>query len=1059
MLSKTDRAYSTAGETGAPPQAEEVETPAAKEPCKTKEEWVHGKVFAYDDERISKEKGLKAALERHLTGPGGWLPHPVDELDELDTAKLSLSDLVSGHHQKKRKEYTLRLLKQADGDDSGEDQYNAVGINQPHPVQAATVFGREEKLAPKGLKTLDDLRLSLYPLLAEILAEPGAPAAKRGELWKLLRKAMRHGLGKTQRAANDVQLHQHAWGVAARLKAFLLRDLLDRPSKKQDGTYEIRNNFRLLTIRWDAWATITPFAHLSDVVGREVMLARLRESLRHAVEEEYALGNRVYEDDDGVHFLVADLPWDLELTGLVRGIANQVTGGEVQPVVRLSESTERVTDLVALMEEARREVPLVGDPAWVQAWAGSPSGEVCPVCQKRPLAGERDLCEWCERRRGEGIRERLAQEGTVWTGEIAGEAGRVALLVARFDLERWLDGTMLHTLFITSPQDIPKGYPLWQARESENRCLKYLTDALQEREIYEMSWAGLCQALSQLTDGQQEKEQWTEHLRTFADKRKDLRELEDKRQRWSDEIASPDTHLGKKAHLGELLKDLESQIPQLKGELRSLEATLLASPTPEAVAYHHLAGKGQKEQVEATAKQLQKPYDLTPEQAILLTLARKNPSASRLLRVWQTTRDFLKQQARGLGGMVEGQKRVVFTLQGKPHPGIYETELPALGPTEVFVRPGGKAQTITRLSDEDVRRLRQTRRLRLETGEKGRKVTGVEVETYRPFQVITASPNLLLAMLPADAVVETANRMRQAYVKEFGKVQGRLPFHVGLVFMDAHYPMFAALDTARRLAETFDRLAETPIEATLTAPVGQDAILPYTLRLRSDRFGACTWRVPARRGDGETDWYHPYFLVREGKGLDERGMSLAGPGGRWVHVSQLRAGDRLALWPNFFDFIFLDTVSRRFDVQANPLPSCDPCYDEDTASRRSGAQLRRPHPLLGPRHSPRPYLLDGVVRLQKVWEAIRAVPGMSETRLEAATSLLAHKWKAWQLAGAGSPHCEAWESYRWLAKQVVARDFGGSATIEEAILDGVFFDVVELYRHVLKTRISGQQRI
>ena len=71
VLSKTDRAYSTAGETGAPPQAEEVETPAAKEPCKTKEEWVHGKVFAYDDERISKEKGLKAALERHLTGPGG----------------------------------------------------------------------------------------------------------------------------------------------------------------------------------------------------------------------------------------------------------------------------------------------------------------------------------------------------------------------------------------------------------------------------------------------------------------------------------------------------------------------------------------------------------------------------------------------------------------------------------------------------------------------------------------------------------------------------------------------------------------------------------------------------------------------------------------------------------------------------------------------------------------------------------------------------------------------------------------------------------------------------
>ncbi len=1093
VLSKTDIAYSTAGEAQILLQAEEEEeeeAPASEETEKA--EWYHEKVFTYDANHVTPD--LRKALRRPLTGPSGWL----DRKAILGSDRVGLEALVAEHHcrerdKKKRQEWWdslthfQHLLVRADGDDSGEDEYNAVGLFQREPVQVATVFGREKELASGGLEMLDDLRLALYPLLAKVLAEPGAPAAKRGELWKLLRKAMCHGLGKTQRAANDVRLHQHAWGVAARLKAFLLRDLLDRPSKKQDGTYEIRNNFRLLTVRWDAWATITPFARLSDVVGREVMLARLRKTLRRAVEEEYALGNRVYEDDDGVHFLVADLgdrssdssrsdqDWGEELKALVREMVNREMGGEVQPVVRLSPPTERVTDLVAHNDAARREVPLVGDPAWVEAWEGSSSGAVCPVCQRRPLVGERDLCKWCERWRGEGIRERLAQEGTVWTGEIAGKAGRVALLVARFDLERWLDGTMLHTLFITSPQDIAqRPEPRKRYPADASWYTLFITspqDIAQGREAEDAStwdWAHLRSLFPHLDEGRAEVEQREVIERTVQEKKKQQKRLLKERERVQGHrqyIADDDRIPQERQAIllqqdDDRLAEVEEELEAISSDLAGLEPILARPLSPAGTLVGHLQSKpGQEKRVQALTADLRIRYDLAPEDAFLLALARKNPSASRLLRVWQTTQEFLKQQARGLGGMVEEQKRVVFTLQGKPRPGIYEAELPALGPTEVFVRPDGKAQTITRLSDEDARRLRQTRRLRLETGERGRKVTGVEPETYRPFQVITASPNLLLAMLPADTALDVANGMREAYAEEFGKVQGRLPFHVGLVFMDAHYPMFAALDTARRLAETFDRLAEKPIEATLTNLVGARPPRLYALTLHSDRFGSCTWHVPARRGDGETDWYHPYFLVREGEGLEERGMSLVGPAGRWVHVSQLRAGDRLALWPNLFDFLFLDTVSRRFEAQCPPTLPPNPGGEGQPTPRVGGgagggggpASDRRPHPLLGRHRSPRPYLLDGVARLQEIWKAIRAVPEMSETRLEAATSLLAQKWKAWQLAGADSPQrSAAWESYHWLVKKVVARDFGGSETIEEAILDGVFFDAVELYRHILK---------
>jgi hypothetical protein len=172
-------------------------------------------------------------------------------------------------------------------------------------------------------------------------------------------------------------------------------------------------------------------------------------------------------------------------------------------------------------------------------------------------------------------------------------------------------------------------------------------------------------------------------------------------------------------------------------------------------------------------------------------------------------------------------------------------------------------------------------------------------------------------------------------------------------------------------------------------------------------------------------------------------MSLIGPQGRWVHVSQLEPGDRLAFWPNLFDFLFLDTVSRRLDAYADP------------------ETRRRSHPLLGADRSPRPYLLERAARIREVWDAICHVSGMSETRLNAAASLLARKWEAWQLAKSDDP--TLWETYRWLAQEVVNRDLGGDGSVglQGAILDGTFFDAVELHRHILKreTQPAAEQEM
>jgi len=123
------------------------------------------------------------------------------------------------------------------------------------------------------------------------------------------------------------------------------------------------------------------------------------------------------------------------------------------------------------------------------------------------------LCSWCKEQRDEGFRQRHAQSGipqdkrradassaeaqsestqpagTLQTGELADERGKTALIVARFDLEDWLKGDLLHTLFITSPQDVAQSQDLTDASDWDWRRLRTMLQlketALAELDAYE----------------------------------------------------------------------------------------------------------------------------------------------------------------------------------------------------------------------------------------------------------------------------------------------------------------------------------------------------------------------------------------------------------------------------------------------------------------------------------------------------------------------------------------------------------------------------------------------
>ena len=388
--------------------------------------WHHEGMLAADVDSIPP--AVLSALNRPLTGPSGWLGEPGG--NPLGADETSMAAMIAEHHAGPGRTTILRLLIDADHDDSGEDEYNA-NESVPHsgPVQMATVFGMESA-RPQGL---DAKRHALYGKIAEKM-QPGKTVPKmRSALWPVLQPVLAEGLGKTARAANDIRLDQHVWGVASRFKTFLMRELL-WPSREETGAQKA-HVFRLLSVQWDSWQIVAPQARLSDVVGRAELLREVRDDLRALVEEEYAIGNRIYEDDDGIHFMVADVPYGDELEGLIRTRVDELTDGEVMPIVTLSETTERVTDLVVQMGSGRKAVPEGQPPAWARGWftdtASKEPPQLCTVCQRRP-AERNGLCGRCFGWRGKGHQAALGEgrervDGRTGGRQRAGGAGSGAV--------------------------------------------------------------------------------------------------------------------------------------------------------------------------------------------------------------------------------------------------------------------------------------------------------------------------------------------------------------------------------------------------------------------------------------------------------------------------------------------------------------------------------------------------------------------------------------------------------------------------------------------------------
>jgi len=173
-------------------------------------------------------------------------------------------------------------------------------------------------------------------------------------------------------------------------------------------------------------------------------------------------------------------------------------------------------------------------------------------------------------------------------------------------------------------------------------------------------------------------------------------------------------------------------------------------------------------------------------------------------------------------------------------------------------------------------------------------------------------------------------------------------------------------------------------------------------------------------------WY-PYWQVAN-KPTD-RTRWFAGPDGEhWAHVCDLQQGDRVGFTPSTFDFEYLDTTARRFEVS----------YADD--GQRRGKDKRQ-----------RPYLLEELDQIEQAWTIMHTRLPVSQ--IKALDALIEGKRAAWDEprgAQAVSP------TFRRFVREVlqVLQQAGvrGAALerLEHAAVCGMLTDALELHLFLSK---------
>ncbi len=918
----------------------------------------------------------------------GWPSQFADVFEIFGSNDFSIKKAVHAHINP-GDDLALKFIKAADGIDSAQDRNNPLwGAEQKDKIFKSNVFGFEGG-SDLDVNEQDNIRGKLYTDIMKYLPDylEHFRAAQRKGILDAIKEAFEQGLSDTTRPQNDTTLWEHCYSVATITKAIAAHYLLNDKKEPMDDFAKVR--FGILGIGWDGVSFLSAGEKIGDILGRKKLIDNVKVCLKELIEYDYCLGNSIYEDDDGIYFLIPSNIAAEDVDALKAEIGSQaalITGGELQPHIHYSQETKSLTHIVKTIGhvKAASAFRFEGTGSHITFNEGK---TLCPICRLRPAkTKDTKVCKECADRR-----EKFDHESgeTPFIQEIRDKkTKRAALIVARFGLDEWLNGRMIRTLFVTEANGIKNeiknlAVTVEQFKTEEADHKDFFND--HETEYGAFNYARIKADIDCLFNG------------TDDDRATNIQFLYSRRIVWDD---------------------------QNKGWRLSVDNAAKRRNWQDALAQ--------------AASEI-------PGIDIYNMLCAKTPTPSTVLDVWETTREFLKTLPdQVIKEHLGKQKRLRLKIAPAQYlPGALKAESRGKKFDLIFIKTdNNKSEHIEIIGDgaSGIDWIGANKIIITDKEHEETPLTVLDSEPgteYLPFRTITASPNLFMAIVPSDKAVEITREIYRKYTCQFGKVMGRLPFSVGNIFFKERMPMFIVLDAARRMLSNFDRLHSCDLKFNVvetncnsdTAAVTFEA--PHGMPLK--------WNLPYKLGNNECDCHHPYFIIPKQEQLaDIRSTYFEVPTGAAVHFSQIMPGDALSIYPNYYDFEFLDSNARRHDIH----------LDSNNTRRSSVADFKS-----------RPYLIEELDQhISFIWDVLlkgKGLNNITDAKLRNLQSLWLTKYQEW--VEPARANLNLWKEFiaASIAKEFPKSEYAPflSGTVES----GLFFDTLEIYMGILKDRIEKKE--
>jgi len=915
----------------------------------------------------------------------------------------NIKNLIVQHHGNSSiDDDIVKYLQKCDRKDSADDKGIVRRKQSVNNTVISSPFGYDkEKIDLSCLKErFDDLQDNLI----ELFESYSDTVSFRKSLIGILKTAFSHALGETRIPANDVTLWDHSYSTASLFKTILAGITCD-------GYKDVNDlKWRIFGICWNGENFINHVRKIADIQKRAEIIREIKTSIKRTLEEEYPMGNAIYEDINGIYFTFPDLNEEdlgrlaVECAEKILSKVYEKSNNELWPFFTLSKPSGSLTIIANELKRAseERRTPkispfiFIGDEDKNEELINSmpdldsisnevnvengrldvcpvcgmrPKNErsdVCPICRIRTKSEKEERCTICEKRRKGRLDEWLNnRQESVWIDEVADKNNRISLISLSFDLDKWLDGTMINTILSQSFRD-------WGDSKNVKNFFKnpQYKNKIKSRNI------DITNDLKQLSK---------ELLKVITDE--------------------------------EITRD-----PGFKSDLINLYfADIKSSQT-----------RSDKNYVEKFVANLKSRLDLIPFdpsnlQTLLFT---QNPSPARIYRVWRETQEFFETVVEKIKRDIYSHKwkRIAFSVDYDKLQSVmkrsdaisektpYVVRFDGLEPRDLLVLhvENGEFCTIESLEkyryanksgEEAVRGSleRGFTYLALESNPNKNLLkdkSGIEVnkektkhEEYIPFIEITISPISLCLIVPTLDSVKIVDMIARLYSERFKRVLGKLPLNVKVLTVNRKFPLYVLLDAERRMLG--------------------DRVFKKTVKMNP-------WWNTDEMGNDDLFRFYPTKLIGENEKytLDD--------------LSSISKGKLFSLYPGYFDFDLLTATTDRYNI-----------YYE--GGRRGDETYRL--------YSRRPCYFYHISMILELWDMLS---NLSSSQINNIEEALTTKLREWRYVEDGSSKVEVFLRF---AEATIKDAFGSiwDGLREEtrcffvnSLLNGLLMDSIFIFKHMIK---------